>query len=139
MAKIQKSGTIAALKFCNEKAFSLTDSMSVFHKAAIKRVTDKPRNSRNIANSKEKGYIEIFKENIESNKESEPIIVESAENIKFYYPIKTNSMCLQCHGKPTSDIKASTLAEINELYPKDLAIGYSENQIRGIWSITFNK
>jgi hypothetical protein len=26
-----------------------------------------------------------------------------------------------------------------KLYPKDLAIGYNENEVRGIWSITFDK
>ena len=63
MGKIQKEGTIAALEFCNMKAYPLTDSMSVFHKATIKRVSDKPRNFKNKANSLEEGYIEIFKEN----------------------------------------------------------------------------
>ena len=139
MGKIQKEGTIAALKFCNEKAYPLTDSMSVFHKATIKRVSDKPRNFKNKANSLEEGYIEIFKENSKQNKESETIVVETNKNVKVYYPIKTNSMCLQCHGSTSSDIKANTLSKINTLYPKDLATGYSENQVRGIWSITFNK
>ena len=113
--------------------------MSVVHNATIKRVSDKPRNPKNLANSKENAYIRIFKDDAALNKESDPIVVESNDNVKFYYPIKTNSMCLQCHGKPTSDIKPITLAEINKLYPKDLAIGYNENQVRGIWSITFNK
>jgi cytochrome c2 len=139
MRKIQNEGTLAALKFCNIKAFPLTDSMSVVHNATIKRVSDKPRNPKNLANSKEIAYINIFKDDAKLNKESDPIVVESGENVKFYYPIKTNSMCLQCHGKPTSDIKPITLAEIKKLYPNDLAIGYNENQVRGIWSITFNK
>ncbi|MDN3620921.1 DUF3365 domain-containing protein [Polaribacter undariae] len=139
MSKIQKEGTLAALNFCNVQAFPLTDSMSVVHKATIKRVSDKPRNIKNVANTLEKGYINIFKEEAKKNKESEPIVVVSSEDVKVYYPIKTNSMCLQCHGKPTSDIKSTTLAQIDKLYPKDLAFGYSENQVRGIWSITFNK
>ena len=139
MGKIQKEGTLAALDFCNIKAFPLTDSMSVAHKATIKRVSDKPRNAKNSANTLENGYIKIFKEDIKSNKESKPIVVESSENVKVYYPIKTNGMCLQCHGKSSSDIKINTLSQIKKLYPKDLATGYSENEIRGIWSITFNK
>lgn len=139
MGKIQKEGPLAALKFCNIKAFPLTDSMSVVHNATIKRVSDKPRNPENLANSKENAYIRIFKEDAALNKESDPIVVESNEDVKFYYPIKTNSMCLQCHGKSASDIKPIMLAEIHKLYPKDLAIGYTENQVRGIWSITFDK
>ena len=139
MGKIQKEGTIAALEFCNMKAYPLTDSMSVIQKATIKRVSDKPRNSKNTASNIEKGYIEIFKKDIISKKESEPIVVESGNNVNVYYPIKTNSMCLQCHGKPNSNIKSNTLNKIKNLYPNDLATGYSENEIRGIWSITFSK
>ncbi|MEO9570505.1 MAG: DUF3365 domain-containing protein [Polaribacter sp.] len=139
MGTIQKKGTLAALKFCNVKAYPLTDSMAIVNNATIKRVSDKPRNAKNLASKIEKGYINLFKENIKLNKELEPIIVESGKNVNFYYPIKTNSMCLQCHGNKTSDIKSNTLMHINELYPKDLATGYSENQVRGIWSITFNK
>jgi len=139
MGKIQKEGTLAALQFCNIKALSLTDSMSVVHKARIKRVSDKPRNAKNAANAIENGYITIFKEEAKLNKESVPIVVEDANTVKVYYPIKINSMCLQCHGKPNKAIKSDVLAQIDKLYPKDLATGYSENQVRGIWSITFNK
>ncbi|MGJ8743936.1 c-type heme family protein [Polaribacter sp.] len=139
MGKIQKEGTLAALKFCNVQALPLTDSMSVAHKATIKRVSDKPRNTKNRATTKENEYITIFKEDIKANQESEPIVVEATNNVKVYYPIKTNNMCLQCHGKPTTEIKTNTLAQLNTLYPKDMAIGYSENEVRGIWSITFQK
>ncbi|MFC2109058.1 DUF3365 domain-containing protein [Bacteroidota bacterium] len=138
MGKLQKEGTIAALKFCNEKAYPLTDSMSVYHKAKIKRVSDKPRNANNLANAKETEYIELFKKDLIENKESEPIIVESNGTTNFYYPIKTNDMCLKCHGKPKTQIKENTLKEIHNLYPKDKAQGYASNQIRGVWSISFN-
>ena len=113
MGKIQKEGTLAALKFCNLKAYPLTGSMSVVHNATIKRVSDKPRNPKNTANSKEKAYIKIFEADVMANTESDPIVVEAKEKVKFYYPIKTNSMCLQCHGNPSSEIKPITLKEIN--------------------------
>lgn len=139
MGKIQKEGTLAALKFCNLKALTLTDSMSVVHNATIKRVSDKPRNLKNAANSIEEEYIAVYKEEAKLNKESKPIVVETAENVTVYYPIKTNGMCLQCHGKPNTDIKPTTLLQLKILYPKDMAIGYNENEIRGIWNIQFNK
>lgn len=139
MTKIQKEGTISALSFCNEKAYSLTDSMSILQKATIKRVSDKPRNLKNSANKKEKEYIEFFKKEIKNNKEPKPIIVEMGEKTDFFYPIKTNGMCLQCHGTPTKDIKNKTLSLLKKLYPKDKAQGYKVNQVRGIWSISFKK
>ena len=48
-------------------------------------------------------------------------------------------MCLQCHGKPNQDIKRPTLNSLANLYPEDKATGYSINQVRGIWSISFDK
>ncbi|WP_405563199.1 DUF3365 domain-containing protein [Polaribacter sp. Asnod6-C07] len=139
MSKIQKNGTLAALEFCNIKAYPLTDSMSVVNKATIKRVSDKPRDQKNIASNIENGYINIFKENVKTNTKSDPILVISEKKVKFYYPIITNRMCLQCHGNTNSDIEFSTLDKIKNLYPEDLATGYQENQVRGIWSITFDK
>ncbi len=139
MSKIQKEGTLAALEFCNIKALPLTDSMSVVQNATIKRVSDKPRNSSNKANDEEVKYINIFKNDVVNNTESKPIVKEIAEIVNVYYPIKTNSMCLQCHGKPTFNITPDTFTLINKLYPKDKAVGYNINEVRGIWNVSYTK
>lgn len=139
MGKIQKEGTLGALKFCNAKAYALTDSMSVYHNATIKRVSDKPRNPKNLANLEELKIINSFKNDIELNKISEPIVVTSSKNVTVYYPIKTNSMCLQCHGSPKTQVTENTLFELKKLYPNDKALGYDINQIRGIWNVSFSR
>jgi mono/diheme cytochrome c family protein len=134
---IQKKGPLAALEFCNERAYPLTDSMSVVKNAEIKRVTDKPRNQRNVANAEELEYLSIFKQQLAKEFEMQPIVKESENSVHVYYPIITNSMCLQCHGKPEEDIKPEVIAKLTELYPNDKATGYSLDQVRGIWSISF--
>lgn len=139
MGTIQKKGTLEALAFCNEKAYPLTDSMSVVHNASIKRVSDKPRNQNNQANDKELTYINSFKNDIKNKKEPKPIVDLIDNKVHVYYPITTNTMCLQCHGKPNQDINRPTLNSLANLYPKDKAIGYSINQVRGIWNISFDK
>lgn len=139
MGKIQKEGTLAALKFCNIKAYPLTDSMSVYHNATIKRVSDKPRNPKNAANLEELKMINSFKNDVAANKDSKAIVVESSKNVTVYYPIKTNSMCLQCHGMPKSQVAENTFSEIKKLYPNDKALGYDINQVRGIWNVSFSK
>jgi hypothetical protein len=139
MGTIQKKGTLEALSFCNERAYPLTDSMSTLYKANIKRVSDKPRNSNNQANSKELGHINTFKNTIKNSKEPKPIVEYETNKIHVYYPILTNAMCLQCHGKPNENIQNSTLKKLKLLYPKDKAIGYNVNEVRGIWSISFDK
>jgi cytochrome c553 len=138
MGTIQKKGTLEALAFCNIQAMPLTDSMSFNYNATIKRVSDKNRNPNNKANAEELKYIEQFKRDSAENKESKPVVVDKGGKVQFYYPIPTNTMCLQCHGKP-ENIKPEVRAKTLKLYPNDLAIGYGENEVRGIWSITFNK
>ncbi|WP_225035707.1 DUF3365 domain-containing protein [Winogradskyella sp. SM1960] len=139
MGTIQKKGTLEALDFCNVQAYPLTDSMAVVHNATIKRVTDKPRNPNNKANTEELEYINNFKQVIANSEESKPLVKEMDDKVKVYYPITTNNMCLQCHGKLNKTIEASTLARIKNLYPMDKAIGYDINEVRGIWSVTFDK
>lgn len=136
MGAIQKKGTLATLEFCNIKAMPLTDSMATKHKATIKRVSDKNRNPNNQANAEELKYIAQFKTELAAKKEIKPIIIEKGNKVQFYYPIETNTMCLQCHGK---QIKPDIQKQILKLYPKDLAVGYNESEVRGIWSITFDK
>lgn len=139
MGTIQKSGTLAAVEFCNIQAYPLTDSMSVAYNAHIKRVSDKPRNPENQASSKELQYIESFKKAIANNEEPKPILEETATDVSFYYPITTNSMCLQCHGTPNKELDTEAYKTIKALYPRDMAIGYGVNEVRGIWRVNFNK
>lgn len=139
LATIQKKGTVAAVTFCNEKAYALTDSMAKIHNANIKRVSDKPRNQNNQANLKELAHILTFKKQVENKAEVSPIVEQQGDKVNFYYPITTNSMCLQCHGEPEKQIHSETLSTLKQLYPNDKAIGYDVDQVRGIWSITFNK
>jgi len=139
MGAIQQKGTLGALAFCNEKAYPLTDSMAVVHNATIKRVSDKPRNPNNKASKKELSYINTFKTDIKNNIKPEPIVNQIDNKVLVYYPISTNAMCLQCHGKPSQDIQNKTLTKLKKLYPQDKATGYNINEIRGIWSITFDK
>lgn len=135
MGKMQNEGPVAALKFCNEKAFPLTDSMSTVHKAKIKRVSDKPRNPLNRADTQELEHIAYFKEKIREKKEYEPIVTENDGITNVYYPIVTNDMCLKCHGQPDVDISKEVVSILKERYPKDAATGYTVNEVRGIWTI----
>ena len=139
MGVMKEKGPVEALKFCNIKAMTLTDSMATVHNAKIKRVSDKTRNPNNNANETELKNMEAFNNMLSNGEEIAPIIETINDSIYFYYPIITNDMCLKCHGAPNKDIDQATLSSLNDLYPTDKAVGYSENQVRGIWSIQFQK
>lgn len=135
---IQKKGTVEAIKFCNTEATKLTDSVSIMKNAIIKRVSDKPRNPNNEANAEQLKHIASFKKSIVSGKKIEPVVYSENGEVSFYYPITTNALCLQCHGKRDKQILPETLATLKNLYPKDKAVGYDVNEVRGIWSVTFD-
>ena len=136
MGMMKEKGTKEALTFCNVKAMPLTDSMATAYQARIKRVSDKTRNPNNKANETELKNIEAFKNMLSNSEEISPILETKNDSVYFYYPIVTNEMCLKCHGNPDT-IDKDVLENLNTLYPIDTALGYSENQVRGIWSIQF--
>ena len=137
MFSLQNSGAVGAVEFCNEKAYPLLDSMAVVHNAKIRRVSDKPRNPNNKASNKELNYIEFFKSKIKNNESYEPVLTNEDGNRNFYLPIITNTMCLNCHGIPGTSIDPKVTLLLNDKYPYDQATGYKENEVRGIWSISF--
>ena len=139
MNAINTQGTEKAIEFCSTKAIVLTDSMSIAFNASIKRVSDKPRNPINMANDNETAFINELKQKISKGEKMTPKFTESDGKITGYFPIETNAMCLQCHGSKDLDIKPNVLKKIAQLYPKDQATGYKENQIRGIFVVTQNK
>ena len=139
MGAIQKEGVLGAVAFCNEKAYPLTDSMSVAYNASIQRVSDRPRNPNNSANKRELKHIQAFKQMVREKKEVQPIVEDLGDQVKFYAPILTNQMCLKCHGNTKTDVSLEVQNLLKEKYPNDEATGYGISEVRGIWSITFEK
>lgn len=139
MNAIQTKGTEGAIEFCNLKAIPITNDLSKTFNMHLKRVSDKPRNPQNNANAAELKIIETFKTQLLNNEILKPTTVETDTTYVGYFPIETNQMCLQCHGDKEKDIKKGVSLKLNSLYPTDNAIGYSENQIRGMWVVEKNK
>lgn len=99
MGTIQKNGVLNALEFCSTNAIPITDSVGVVNGVSIKRISDRNRNSLNKASEMETRYIHQFQSDMQSGIEPQPIVEMSKDQVQFYYPIMTNSMCLQCHGE----------------------------------------
>lgn len=135
MQKLNEGSTIEALDFCNLHAVSLTDSVSKTYETFIQRVSNKPRNPENQASESEIRLILAYQKQLDLGEEPKPQIYESEGKSWFYAPIETNQMCLQCHGVVGENIKPEVQREINKRYLNDQAIGYSENQIRGLMKV----
>lgn len=135
MKALSKAGPEYAIEFCSTKAIHLTDSMGNELNASIRRVSDKPRNPKNTADSYELEMMKRFKESLSKGEQMKIEIKTDGDISIGYYPIITNGMCLQCHGTPMTQINQTTLDKLKSKYPNDKATGYTENQIRGLWVI----
>lgn len=138
---IEKGGVSNAVQYCNLVANPLVDSISKVYSVDIRRVTFNARNPENRPKAQEKEILIRFEqEDKEGNAPWPTLDTLDDGRIAFFAPIYINNpLCLVCHGNPGSTISEEDYAVISKLYPEDEAIGYQLNDLRGMWSITFNE
>jgi len=136
---LANGGIENALKYCNERAYPITDSLSLANQVSIKRVSNKNRNPRNKADKMEEFLMKGFGIDLSEGNELTPKLVAKDDSVIFYKPILTQALCLNCHGEPGKEITFRNDSIIQSLYPRDKAVGYRENQLRGLWRIGFKK
>jgi hypothetical protein len=136
---LANGGIENALKYCNERAYPITDSLALANQVSIKRVSNKNRNPRNKADKMEEFLMKGFGIDLSEGNELTPKLVAKDDSVIFYKPILTQALCLNCHGEPGKEITFRNDSIIQSLYPRDKAVGYRENQLRGLWRIGFKK
>ena len=137
---LEKNGVSGAVEYCSLTAIPLLDSLSKVHNATIRRTSTKLRNPVDKPTEWESGILAEFEKKAMSGEEMQPIVRKLDEHtVTFAAPIKMLPLCSKCHGAVGSDIAEGDYATIKKLYPSDTAIGYKTGELRGIWSITFNK
>lgn len=140
LQKALASGGIEnALRYCNERAYPITDSLAAAHQVSIRRVSNKNRNPRNKTDKMEDFLMKGFGIDLSEGNDLSPKLVLKDDSIIFYKPIITQALCLNCHGVPGKDITFSNDSLIQALYPRDKAVGYQTNQLRGLWRIGFKE
>ncbi len=138
--QMKLGGPAQAIPFCNVAAIPITQQLSEEFDVTIKRTSDKLRNQENKPSARELEIINTYHNLISEEREITPIVEVDNNNNKHYYaPIMLKVNCLACHGKVEKFVSLKTDSIIKSLYPNDQAIGYSEEDLRGIWSIEFKK
>lgn len=139
---LQYKGIAHAIEFCNANELFTMDSLTKVYGAEIKRVSLKIRNKKNSPDSIEQQILEAYAYNMEKEiPVSEFVqIMEDGFNVLYTKPILLNNpLCLNCHGTVGNQISNSNYALIKRLYPRDSAINYNLNELRGMWSIKLSK
>ena len=135
---MNEGGVVQAVPFCNMMAIHLTNEMSEKYNATIKRTSSKLRNMNNKPNGDEAKILLFYKNLLDTNKQPIPIVeLDKSGNPHFYSPILLQQKCLACHGDIGVNVTHKTDSIIKSYYPDDLATGFEEGDLRGIWSITF--
>lgn len=137
--KIAEGGIPNAIDYCNIAAIPLTDSIAQANNVLIKRVSSKARNSENLPNAFEESILADYQTLMDKGMKATARVEEVDGEIYFVAPIIVQPLCLNCHGTPGEELALSNVELINAKYPEDLAINYKEGDLRGIWSIRFNK
>lgn len=134
---IKKGGTLFAVEFCNLEVSGITDSLNNECNCSISRVSEKNRNPDNALETLTEQQLWKYFLSVHDTKMIHDTVVVVEGQAVYYKPILTAMQtCLQCHG-PEEKIDQATLNKINELYPEDKATGYSLNELRGLWKISF--
>ena len=132
---LKEGGPEHAVSFCKTRAQPIAEEMSAKLGASIRRVSDRPRNPGNAADSEELAIIRELQAALAAGEKPAPALRERGDRMVAYYPIVTNGLCLQCHGEAGTEISPETLALIEREYPADKATGYGPNELRGLFVV----
>lgn len=137
-AALDSGGVSHALTFCNLNAIKLTDSLSNEMGVEVSRVSHRPRNMDNLANSYEMNLIETYQADIVAGQLAEHQLHQEDGQQVYYAPIVINTpLCLKCHGIAGEDIAAPDLIVLSMLYPEDKATDFALGDLRGLWKVKF--
>jgi hypothetical protein len=140
MEQMKQGGPAQAVPFCNLNAVPISEELSKQYDVVIKRTSNKLRSCENEPTDRELDIILQYESMVSKDESMKPIVeIDELGKKHFYAPIKMQSNCLVCHGKLNETMTVKTDSIIKSLYQFDIATGYSEGDLRGIWSITFNK
>lgn len=140
MSKMKEGGAPEAIVFCNQAALPITSELAKSHGVEIKRTSLKIRNPENLPNEEELKVLHYYEDKRAEGKELNPLVsLDRNGQPNYYAPIEVQSKCLICHGTRNRELSPKIDSLIKAKYPGDLAVGYQDGDLRGIWSISFPK
>ena len=121
-----KTINLLPVKTISEISQKFTDNVQ--KKIIIRTVSDRPRNSDNMANSFELKMIKYFNDNPTHTDK----FIQKNNIYNYVKPLRIQASCLRCHGK-----REDAIPSVRDRYSK--AYNYKLGEIRGLLNITINR
>jgi hypothetical protein len=127
---LKTGGPVEALTICQKRAPELAKSISDEVGMQVGRVSLKNRNPNGVANEWQSKVLNEFDSRKAAGEDPNTLVYSDIVNQEFRFmkAIPTGQVCLTCHG---TTISPAVTAKLKELYPKDIATGYKEGDLRG--------
>ena len=134
---LEGGDAVKAVAYCNERAYPLTDSLSMHYGVLVRRVALKYRNPANKPDSIETVVLQHMAELSAKGQIPPAQTIDLFDGyIRHFEPIIMKPLCLNCHGViQRGDIAPATLEEIRRRYPDDRAYDFNLNELRGAWVV----
>ncbi len=134
-------GPTRALIACSDTAQVLTEQVELRHRLSVRRVSERWRSAMDEPDPYEKAVLQRFEilardGALEPDREHTEITLEgSRRTFRYLKPIIVQPLCLSCHG-PIDRLDPEVLRVLDERYPDDTAVDYSEGDVRGAITVT---
>lgn len=131
---LRQGGHEKAINVCKQRAPEIAAELSRTSGAKVQRVSKRFRNPLNQPQDWQLPVLDWFEN---SNNEASSYFQDDSENpVRFMKVIKTDALCLSCHGASLSE---EVQASLIEHYPNDLAKNYNLGEVRGAFSVEWPK
>jgi hypothetical protein len=139
LAAVEAGGLVRGIAVCNVKAPMIAGKVGGATGWAVARSSHKLRNPKNAPDAFTAAAIDDFltreaKGEMAADMAKAAIVEENGRQVfRLVKAIPTGKLCLNCHGGET--VKPGVVAALAELYPEDRARGFTEGQMRGVFTL----
>lgn len=134
-AHMKKDPTgLEALAFCTGSADKITKEVNAKLPSYVKvrRTALKVRNDKvNTPDATDTKVMDEYVAAIAAKtfKPTDIKVVQEGNVTRVYKPLVTGAVCLKCHG---ADLSPKIAESLKSAYPKDMATGFKEGELRGV-------
>ena len=138
MAAMQEEGAVAAISVCAEEAPVIAREVSDETGYEVSRTALRVRNAANAPDRWEQAQLEDYIRRVQAGEavasmETASVAMTAGEPIfRWAKPIDMKPLCATCHGVEIAPLLREA---INARYPNDAATGFSEGEVRGIFTV----